>query len=107
MNEPIKYDPDIGEYSIDEKVIFDCLIQANDALTMYIFEQSVVETKFSNLYNSFNPKGGKVGQYKDLVNKLLRRGEMEFIGWVQEYQNGGDISCLSETAQELIQQRSS
>ncbi len=99
------YDPDIGECSEDEKILFDCLLQAGDPLTMYILEQCVSPVKWEQLYNSFDPKGRKIGMYKRIVDKLRDRGKWEFEYYVRHFQDGGDISDLSETTQELIKSR--
>lgn len=98
--------PPIGEYTKAEKVLFDCLLgDGTDALKMYIFEQSVSPAKFEQLYNSFDPKGRKIGMYKTIVDKLLHRGKWEFEYYVRHFQDAGDISDLPETTQELIRLR--
>jgi phage recombination protein Bet len=67
--------PNIGKHTSEQKEYFDQLITKNDAVGMFLFNQSVDENVFINLYHSFE-KGSK-GKYQGIVNNLVQQGSAQ------------------------------
>ena len=104
--------PDLGEYTYEQKLAFDHMIETDDALEMYVLSQNMEERHFVKLYHSFE-KGGK-GKYQMVVDRLLVTGFRLFNEYVNtlvsdEFWDDGTAEELklevSPQAWELIKQR--
>jgi len=108
--------PDLGQYTDEAKAYFDQVLESKDALEMFVLSETTSANEFAGLHNSF-PKSNDLskeqkeagvkgrGHYKEVVNGMLSAGKKEFETYLEEFQQGGDITDLSETAQELIESR--
>lgn len=110
--EPILTEPNVNQFTGDQKAYFDQLIEKGDALGMYCFQNSLHGGDVSgagydvwvSLCHSF-PKGVK-GKYRQIVDSLSERGSGLFEdlvdSFLQHYEEG------SETAiRELLEDLSS
>jgi phage RecT family recombinase len=86
---PIVSNPDIGEFSPDQKEYFDQMIEQGDGLGMTAFQKSLEERTFSNLYHSFE-KGNK-GKYQKVVDELLKKGAGELSDYVIQLNDCAEI----------------
>ena len=98
-------EPELKEFTPDQKKYYDQLIEQSDALGMYVFEQSVRkdnESIWAALYHSF-PKGQK-GKYQKIVNELTQKGANEFAdiqAALVHYAQQNDDAGIQETFAEL------
>lgn len=110
--------PDVGSYSDEAKSYYDSLITAGDALGMYTLSQTALVPELNQLYHSFpldreltkEQKADGIkgkGHYQKIVDDLMFRGKEEHESWLTEFMDGGDISELSQSAQDLITSRAS
>ena len=88
--EPILTEPNIGEYTADQKAYFDKLIETSDAMGMMVLQQTIEERTFTNLYHSF-VKGMK-GKYQQIVDSLLSAGSNRLMDCVQAIKDGLDAN---------------
>lgn len=73
--------PQLGQYSDEQKDFYNQLIQDSDALGMYVFQCTIDEGTRSNLYHSFE-KGTK-GKLQKIVDELYQQGYAKCV----EYQD--------------------
>ena len=100
----MNFDPQTEGYTDDEKVLFDNWISNNNKLSMYVYFQIALPTKFTDLYHSFGK--GKKGYYQDIIDNLIRQGEAEFNSWLNEYQDVGEVeSKVNQMVYQLIKDR--
>jgi len=103
-------EPEIAQVTEDQKAYFDQLIEAGDALGMYVFSQSFNITDASSasaglwvsLLHSF-PKGKK-GKYGKIVNDLKSTGDSIFEEYLDGFVNAinaGDDLAASQLIEEL------
>lgn len=69
---PIVTSPELRDYSPQQKEYFDSLLQKPDALGMFVFQHTIEETVFNNLFHSF--ERGKKGKYQQVIRDLLQKG---------------------------------
>ena len=69
---PIVTAPNLGEFTADQKGLFDQMITQSDAVGMFLFTKSIDEAMFTSLYHSFE-KGTK-GKYQGIVDSLCQAG---------------------------------
>lgn len=100
--EPILTAPVLSQFGPQQKEYFDSMIEKNDALGMFVFQHSIEETIFNNLFHSF-PKGQK-GKYQQVVRALLEKGGAmvrDIVEAANEHaQNGHDLG-MRETVEGL------
>jgi len=102
--EPMQSSPDLGQYSDEQKAYFDQMLSSDDALEMYVLQQTISEKEFANLYHSFE-KGTK-GKYQAVVDSLTTKGKGQFEEYCVLLQQGHDVeSEVSEEAFKLIESR--
>ncbi len=70
--EPILTSPELGHYTAQQKEYFDHLISKSDSIGMFIFEKSIDETTYNNLYHSFEK--GQKGRYQAIIKELGNKG---------------------------------
>jgi recombination protein RecT len=102
--EPILSEPSIGQYTADQKALFDSLIEKSDGIGMFTLQRTIDESTFTNLYHSF-PKGKK-GFYQGIVDKLLQSGNNSIVDCVQAIRDGaqtGDDMAVTEILSDLSQ----
>ena len=103
--EQLKTSPEITQYTDEQKVYFDQLIEKSDALGMLVFSKSIEEGAFSSLYNSF--EHGKKGQYKQLVNDLITAGfdqSKDYANRLVEAAGADDELAVAELQGELSEE---
>lgn len=71
--EPIRTAPPLAEFTPEQKAHYDYLISTNQAIEMYLFSQSIEESQWNGLYNSFEK--GKITHYKRIVDGLYNEGQ--------------------------------
>lgn len=70
--EPIVSAPPLGQFTADQKGLFDQMITQSDDVGMFLFTKSIDEAVFTSLYHSFE-KGTK-GKYQGIVDSLCQKG---------------------------------
>ena len=73
--EPILSSPPLGQYTAQQKDYFDNMITKGLAVEMFLFQQSIDESTFNNLYHSFE-KGTK-GKYQSIIDELTSNGSAQ------------------------------
>lgn len=94
--------PEIRDYSDAQKEFYDALISDNNALGMYVFQQTNESGINSNLYNSFEK--GEVTKYKRIVDELYSKGASQFEDYLnrfRECQEIDDTDGIKELEAEL------
>ncbi len=110
--EPIFSNPNIKDFTGEQKSLFDQYIEKNDALGMYVFSESFNKNDATSegasvwlkLMHSFE-KGSK-GKYQALVNSLIESGRSlinEYLSIIEE-SIGVDDSAVLEVIEELDQE---
>ncbi|MES2367725.1 MAG: recombinase RecT [Pseudomonadota bacterium] len=97
---PIITSPALGQYSADQKGLFDQLISKSDALEMFVFTKTLDEAVFSNLYHSFEK--GQKGKYQRIVDDLVQKGfaQMRDIAeQINELAENGEETAIAEAVQ--------
>lgn len=103
--EPILTAPALGEYTPQQKQFFDQLLINSDGLGMFIFQASIDERMFTNLYHSF-PKGEK-GKYQGLVKQLLDTGSSKAQDYevsLKEHASAGNDYAIAELLEGMSQE---
>lgn len=72
--EPIITNPDIGQYTEDQKKYFDQLLTENKFIELFLFTKDIDESVFTSLYNSFEQ--GQKGKFKALIDALMEKGRV-------------------------------
>ena len=94
--------PQVSSYSESQKEYYDELITTDNALGMYVFQQTNDTGTNSNLYNSFEK--GTVTRYKRIVDDLYSKGASMFEDYLnrfREAQASGDDDGILELESEL------
>jgi recombinational DNA repair protein RecT len=94
--------PEIRDYSDEQKEFYDELISSGNALGMYVFQSTNDPGINSNLYNSFEK--GSVTQYKRIVDDLYQRGASifeDYLNRFRELQELDDTDGIKELEAEL------
>lgn len=104
-DEFIQTAPKLSEHTSEQKIYFDQLISNDDAIGMFLFQQSTKETTFNDLYHSFE-KGTK-GKYQAIVDGLTKKGRDDlgyyykaFIGCAGD--DLGTAELISEVSIEAL-----
>jgi recombinational DNA repair protein RecT len=95
--EPIINNPDIGQYTANQKETFDKIISDGDAFGMFVFSRTIDRGVFDNLYHSFE-KGTK-GKYQKIIDSLNTDGAEvanEYAMSITEMANRGDVDGYKE-----------
>jgi phage RecT family recombinase len=95
--EPIINNPDIGQYTANQKETFDKIISDGDAFGMFVFSRTIDRGVFDNLYHSFE-KGTK-GKYQKIIDSLNSDGAEvanEYAMSITEMANRGDVDGYRE-----------
>lgn len=111
--EPIVSSPALGQYTAQQKAYFDGLIEKNDALGMFVFQDSLCGSDASSpgasvyisLTHSF-PKGEK-GKYRQLVEMLVESGRAQFNDYLPSFEamtQNDDVDGVRELLAELSQE---
>jgi len=101
---PIINNPEIRDYTADQKAFFDQLITNNDAIGMELFMSSLPEGVQISLYNSFE-KGSK-GKYQAIMEKLQASGRQQLIDCqiaLEDAEQAQDDLAAKEVLAELSQ----
>lgn len=96
--------PEVRDYSDGQKEFYDDLISTNNALGMFVFQQTNEAGINANLYHSFE-KGSK-GKYQTIVDNLYREGALlfeEYLMRFRECENRGDEDGIQELEAELTE----
>lgn len=109
----IQYNPQLSEPTPEEKIAFDTLIERDDALGMYVLQQTMRPGTFTSLYHSFH-RGSK-GKYQQAIDLLLEHGKRLFDAYLLAYtiatENDDDLGQrlvaddVTDTEFELIKER--
>ena len=92
--------PEIKEHSSEQKEYFDQLITNSDAIGMFLFQKSVDESTFIDLYHSFD-KGSK-GKYQRIVDALMKKGREDMGEYYHSFKKcAGDDLGTTELIEEL------
>ena len=70
--EPIVNNPNIRDFTLEQKAYLDQMIEKSDSTGMAAFRSSLDEGVFTNLYHSFE-KGTK-GKFQGIIDKLVSEG---------------------------------
>lgn len=89
--EPIINNPNIMDFTAEQKRYYDQLIEQNNALGMYVFLQTVEESVRNNLYHSFE-KGTK-GKFQQIVDSLYGNGEAQFRDYIDSM---NDVAAMND-----------
>ena len=100
--EPIVNNPEIREFTAEQKTYYDQLITNNDALGMYVFQETTESGVNTSLYHSFE-KGTK-GKMQGIVDELYKRGNSQFLDYLDTISASTDIDEVRELAAELDDQ---
>lgn len=99
--EPIVNNPDVSEFTADQKNHLDYLIEKNDALGMIVFQKTLDVSIYTGLYHSFE-KGTK-GKYQKIIDTLAKDGLAkaqtiadQLLAYVEEDDNDGVLEIISE-----------
>jgi hypothetical protein len=99
--EPIVNNPDVSEFTAEQKEHFDHLIEKNDALGMIVFQKTIDASIYTGLYHSFE-KGTK-GKYQKIIDTLAKDGLAkaqtiadQLLSYVEEDDNSGVVEIISE-----------
>ena len=96
--EPIVNNPEIRDFTAEQKAFYDQLITNEDALGMYVFQQTTESGVITNLYHSFERPKGKMQQ---VVDGLYRRGESTFTDYLDTIAASTDVVEVKELVAEL------
>jgi phage recombination protein Bet len=94
--------PTLQTASQHQKELYDGLIEADDALGMFVFCETIKESTRNDLYHSF-PRGEK-GKFQRVVDALYEKGHNVFADYqtvIGESMEAGDTLRISETVEEL------
>lgn len=101
--EPILTAPEIGQFTADQKGLFDQMIVGNDAIGMFVFSQTLDDQSvFTSLYHSFEK--GQKGKYQKIIDALLNDGQTmvnEYLDEIERYTQCGDESGIQELIADL------
>lgn len=100
--DPIVNTPPSGQYTAREKEFYDNLISSNNALGMYVFQQTTDATINSSLYNSF--ERGTIVRFKGIVDELYNKGASAFEDYINVYQeakHNGDDAAIKQIRLEI------
>ena len=68
--------PDIKEYTADQKAYFNQMIEKSDAIGMFCFMKSIPEGVYVSLYNSFS---SDITKFKRIVGDLEKNGAAQIL----------------------------
>ena len=94
--------PSINEYSQDQKEFYDQLIETNNEIGMFVFQQTNEPGINASLYNSFEK--GTVTKFKRVVDELYSKGASMFEDYLnrfRELESAGDTDGIQELEAEL------
>jgi len=98
--EKIINNPEIRDFTAQQKEDYDKLIQDSDELGMYIFCSTLEEGVKINLYHSFE-KGSK-GKFQQIVDNLEKNGHAIFTDYLNSInESGEDDLAILGFAEEL------
>lgn len=99
--------PNISQFTGDQKTYFDSMIEKSDALSMYVFSQTIETSVMTNLYHSFGK--GQKGKYQRVVDELMRKGEemfnnykASFAAMTENEDDSGANELIAEMPQDAI-----
>lgn len=108
--QPIVNNPEISEFTADQKSYYDQLITANNEVEMYTLSRTLPEGAWISLYHSFE-KGSK-GKYQRIVDELVAKGSAIVQECAQSLSEAAErhdevgareiLDDLSNASQELI-----
>lgn len=93
--------PEMKEYTADQKGYFNQLIEKSDAIGMFCFIKSVPTGVYVSLYNSFD---SEITKFKKLVDELERNGSaqtLECQSAIEQSALDGDDLGVREVVEEL------
>ena len=100
--EAIVTEPDVGQFSAEQKEYFDQLIGDGSALAMYVMGKTTDYATWVNLNHSFEK--GKKGKYRAMVDGLVKDGQamaMQIADSISEAAAGEDDLGCREIVGEL------
>lgn len=103
--EPILNNPELRDYSPQQKEHFDYLLSTGNAIDLHCFMCSLDEGVQIALHNSFEK--GSITKYKKLVSELQQKGASTLIDievTVSESMNSGDDMAAKEVLEGLSQE---
>lgn len=99
-DEFLQTSPQIKEHTSEQKEYFDQLISSSDAIGMFLFQKSVDESTYIDLYHSFD-KGSK-GKYQRIVDGLCKKGRDDMVEYYESFKKcAGDDLGTTELIEEL------
>jgi|GEM_PF-1871705 len=106
-NEEVKLttsNPQLNDYTDQQKDFYNQLISDSDALGMYIFQCTIAQGVKSNLYHSF--VDGTKGKFQRIVDDLYSQGFdkfTEYLNLFAQAQESGDSDAMLELEAELTE----
>ena len=97
--EPIVNNPEIREFTAEQKEYFDQLISKADSLGMFVFVEGIEPDVYASLYNSFERPN--IQKYKTLTINMIAKGKSQFFEYRDTIAASTDIEEVRELAAEL------
>lgn len=98
----IQTSPELRQFTGRQKEYFDHMIEKADALGMFVFQHTIEETVFNNLFHSF--ERGKKGKYQQVIRDLLQKGGAmlrDIVDTVNEQAASGNDYSVRENIEGL------